>query len=220
MILLLRGHIRGAFDNRGLLNLVKSFYNINNNLTIYIHTWDVIANNISWRNIKSNDTNVTNDMIYNYFQEFKHLIKHIIIEKDSDISLIGNLHGNVSASKMPLIGWKNYWHGKYSIMNYIYKNVNTAENVINCRYDILTNSNSRRKPEIIKFVNKIAKYKLNNIVFINKRAGIDNIYIGNIKNMHTLIYNFYYFLDDILKRNPKVVYQEELVFKVNKRLFN
>jgi len=219
MILILRGHIRDSFETIRLFNLIKSMYNINNNLTIYIHTWNVIANNISWRPIRKNDNVVTNEMIYNYFGNLKHLIKHIIIDDDKNIKLIGNLNGNVSSSKMPLIGWKNYWYGKYSIINYIREHVNTNETIINCRFDILTNSFKNTNYQIINFIATYIKYRFKKIIFINNRIGVDNIYIGNIYNMYKLTHNFHYLLDNIVKRNPGTIHQEELVYNVNRRLF-
>ena len=119
MILIIRGHIRKSFNNLDLFNLVKSIYNINKNLKIYIHTWNIFSSNISWRNVTYNNRIVTKDIIYKYFRELKYLIQHIIIDNDKDIKLIGNTQGNISSTLMPVIGWKNYWYGKYQIINHM-----------------------------------------------------------------------------------------------------
>ena len=87
-ILIIRGHIRKSFDTLDFINLIRSIYKINNNLTIYIHTWNIFSNNKSWRYIETNSTIVTKEIIYNYFQELVHLIKEIIIDDDSKIVLI------------------------------------------------------------------------------------------------------------------------------------
>ena len=79
MILILRGHIRNSFNNLKLYNLINQIYETDQNIKIYIHTWNIFSNNISWREIESNNTPVTEEIIYNYFNDLKHLIKHIII---------------------------------------------------------------------------------------------------------------------------------------------
>ena len=219
MILILRGHIRNSFNNLELFNLIKQIYEFDDTLTIYIHTWNVISSNISWRKIENNNFKVTPELIYQYFGEFKYLIKHIIIDNDNQIKLIGNLNGNVGQTKMPLIGWKNYWYGIYTIISYL-KNLSPDENIINCRFDIINNSNSRAITEIMKFIKAYKDIKLTKNVFINSNPiGIDNIYIGNINTMNILAYNFHYFLDNILIKNPIFNHQEALVYKVNYRLF-
>ena len=222
MILIIRGHIRNSFDNKDLLNLVKSIHNIHNELKIYIHTWNIIANNISWRHIKENNTAVTEEMIYTYFEEVKNLIKHIIIDDDNDITLIGNTIGNINKGPMPLLGWKNYWYGKYKIVNYLFnENVDPEEVVINSRFDILNNSNSRDIRSIIQFIEQNSGCKFTKNIFMSnvERFGIDNIYMGNINTMYKLMREFYNSLDDILIKNDNTINQELLVFRVNDTLF-
>ena len=67
MILVIRGHIRDSFKTSDLYQLVKNIYNIQNDLKIFIHTWNTFANNVSWRNIKIDNTQVTKENIYIYF---------------------------------------------------------------------------------------------------------------------------------------------------------
>ena len=62
MIILLRGHIRNSFDTQYLYELMQYLSN-NYNIEIYIHTWDIIQNNISWREIKENN-------IVTFFQRY------------------------------------------------------------------------------------------------------------------------------------------------------
>ena len=218
MILVIRGHIRNSFDNLNLFNLVKFIYNIDNNLKIYIHTWNIVANNISWRNIEVNDNIVTEETIYEYFGELKSLIKCILIDDDKNIKLIGNIEGKINKGVMPLIGWKNYWYGKYKIIDHIYKTyIDANELVINLRFDILKNSNNFTNIEISNFIEKNIKTKFtkNNFLRDNEFLGVDNIYIGNIYTMHKLIHHFFYFLDDILQTYNNTTHQELIVFRVN-----
>ena len=119
MILIIRGHIRNSFETKNLYNLVKEIHIIFPNLKLFIHTWNIFANNISWRNIMINEQNVNEKIIYDYFDDLSHLITNIIIDDDTKINLIGNLNGKINGS-MPIIGWKNYWYGKHKIVDYIY----------------------------------------------------------------------------------------------------
>ena len=55
MILIIRGHIRNSFETKNLYNLIKEIHIIFPGLKIFIHTWNIFANNISWRNININE---------------------------------------------------------------------------------------------------------------------------------------------------------------------
>lgn len=223
MILVIRGHIRNSFESDQLKKFIKEIYTLNKNIKIYIHTWNIIANNISWRHIKKNDTIVTEETIYDYFGDLKHLIKHIIIDDDSKIELIGKTEGRLSA--MPLIGWKNYWYSKYKILNYLYTqcNIDASETIVNFRFDIFNNSNSFNINDLLHFIknNETTEFTKNKFLFDDaKNCGIDNIYIGNINTLHKLVKHFFYDLDDILSKNKHVWHQEFLVFMMNDELFD
>ena len=221
MILILRGHIRESFNTKDLYNFVKDLYIMFPDLNVYIHTWNIFANNISWRNIEINNNIVESSTIFNYFDDLKILIKKIIIDDDTKIKLIGNLNGLVALSKMPLKGWKNYWYGKYSIINYIYNtDIDKNEFVINTRFDLFCNSNNFNNIQIINFIKNNNKnlFIKNNFLIDKYKDGIDNIYIGNINTMYTLIHKFYYDLDNILTIYNKIKNQEYLVFQLNNNL--
>jgi hypothetical protein len=221
MILMLRGHIRNSFDTKNLYDLVKLIYNKYPDLKIYIHTWNIISNNISWRRINTDNRIVNEEIIYNYFDDMKDLIKGIIIDDDKKIEIIGNTKGNIRRSSMPLIGWKNYWYGKYKIIEHIKNNeLDETEMVINCRFDVLQNSFSFCDVFIMKFLNTNSniKFEKNKFVYEKEECGIDNFYIGNIKTMYNLISLFYYKLDEILSKDGNTVNQEKLVFRINETL--
>ena len=223
MIFVIRGHIRNSFDTTKLYDFIEELYNIYPDLKIFIHTWNIFANNISWRKININNNEVTQELIYNYFGKLKTCIKHIIIDNDKNISLIGNLNGNVSISPMPLIGWKNYWYGKYKIIDYIYNQQQyDEETIVNFRFDLFSNSNNFDKNLIIDFIKKNNEIKITKNMFLFNHAanGNDNIYIGNINTMYKLISKFFYELDDILCKHNNIRHQEQLVYIINKQIFN
>ena len=50
-----------------------------NDLKIYIHTWNIFANNISWRHITMNEQTVNYKSIYDYFDDLHHRKFKIIL---------------------------------------------------------------------------------------------------------------------------------------------
>lgn len=220
MILILRGHIRDSFNTSDLHLFIRDLYQLDPHLEIYIHTWNIYSNNLSWREIDVNKQQVTPKTIYTYFNELSHLVKHIIIDDDSRIQLIGNVSGTVCSSKMPVLGWKNYWYGKYKIMEYLH-NHPTDQLVINTRFDVLDNSNSLDRTDILNFIeeNQHSTFESNKFISEVNCPGIDNLYLGNVDTMYRLAYHFYYYLDDIQEKYRDVVNQEKLVFLVNDTLF-
>ena len=224
MILMIRGHIRNSFDTKDFYLLIKELYALDPDLKIFIHTWNIFSNNISHRTVATNNKNVDNQIIYDYFDDLKHLIQNITIDDDNKITLIGNISGKIQDTSTPIIGWKNYWYGKYrAIEDICNKSIDKNEIVINLRFDIMNNSISFSKETIINFIknnNKII-FKKNMFLFNDENHhGIDNIYIGNIDTMYKLINQFFYNLDEILIKNERIAAPEYLVYRINNNLFN
>jgi hypothetical protein len=228
MIIIIRGHIRNSFETKELYNFIETIYNFFPDLKIFIHTWNVFSNNISWREININNNIVNEEIIHNYFDKLSKCIKHIIIDDDANIKLIGNVCGNINNGLTPIVGWKNYWYGKYRIINYIYnKNINNNFNmndeiIINTRFDIMNNSNNFSQDLLINFIknNFETNFTKNVFLFDYEFYGIDNIYIGNINTMHKLTNKFNCDLDNILMNNSGVKNQEFLVYRINSSLFD
>lgn len=224
MILIIRGHIRDSFKTRDLYHLIKELHIKFPDIKIFIHTWNIINNGISWRKLNVNHQCVNDDIIYDYFDDLKHLIKKIIIDDDSKIKLIGNLSGKINNGPMPIIGWKNYWYGKHKIIDYLYNtNIDSNEMIVNLRFDIINNSNSFNKEIIIDFIKKQStKIFTKNLFLFNheNNHGIDNIYIGNINTLYKLTNKFFYELDDILMKHNDTHIQERLVYRINDILFD
>jgi len=235
---MIRGHIRSSFETPYLYNTIK-YLSLNNDLEIYIHTWDIFQSKISWRNLEEKNTKVTVEIINNYFKDLTPLIKKIIIENDKHIVLHGYREGFIVNA--PLIGWKNMWYGQYKLIEYIKQNVPLVKQnvnkqddqlLINMRFDLFDNSIVFDFMTVLKFINNVIYYKnLTNLtltknIFIKNHPrcfGIDNFYIGNINTMNTLISHFHYNLDHIINIyffNKKIKCHEVLVFLENKRLFS
>lgn len=221
MIILLRGHIRNVFTNKKLYDLMKKIYNNNNDIEIHIHTWNIIQNNISWRQMKTDSTVVSEEMIKNYFDDLSFLIKNIIIDDDKKITIHGTRRGKVSKSGMPIMGWKYYWYGQHKNINYINEKIEDKNTcVLNFRFDVLDNSFCLREEEILQFIenNKDKKFNKNIFIFDHEKCGIDNLYIGSIKTQLDLINNFHFNLDKIILNNKIVRNQEFLAFRENDKL--
>jgi len=219
MFIMLRGHIRNSFQDDKLYNLIKNI-SLKNNIKLYIHTWNIIQSDLSWRKLDKIEYPVDESMIRNYFKDLNRYIVEIMIDDDKHINLEGSVDGFVSMTETPKRGWKNMWYGKKRLIDSINRDiVNIEENIINIRFDIFTNSHALSNGFILNFIeenkNKIDRIKL---ISNHEILGIDNFYLGTLNAMFNLIYNFHFNLDDILLKH-KVRNQEFLVFREN-NLFN
>ena len=155
MIILLRGHIRRSFGDNRLYNFIKNICKYNKDIEIYIHTWSIIQNDISWRIIEKKEIEITEDIINKYFRDCALFIKKIMIVDDKLIELNGTTTGIIPGTQCPVVGWKNYWCGQYQIMDHIYSNFNNKNKlVLNLRFDIFINPHGFIERDIINFLNK------------------------------------------------------------------
>lgn len=223
MYIIIRGHIRNSFTTNELYNLIK-YLSENYKIKIYIHTWNIKQNNISWREIKNDFTIIDIDFIKLYFKDLSKFIKKIIIEDDSNIRLYGNLEGKILSTKTFILGWKRYIYGQHKIIRYLYNKIKNKNNfLLNIRFDLFKNSYVFTYDEIINFINKNynENHKKNIFLRDNEYCGIDNIIIGSIKTNYKLMTFIHYNLDDILlyKENENLQNPEFIVSRVNKLLF-
>jgi hypothetical protein len=218
MILLLRGHIRQSFENRELYKLIQELNKISP-LKIYIHTWSKYANSLSWRNVMENNNTVTEDTIYEYFSDLKHLIIKVQIDDDNEISLNGNVEGNVGKSRMPLKGWKNYWYGQMMAINTIIKVVDPYQLILNTRFDVLCNSVPVSIENIKSFIHTHLYKRFSRNVFLKPVVGIDNVMLGTPETMYNLIRVFHLYLDEIILKETSFIHHEQLVSIMNHHLF-
>ena len=119
MIILLRGHIRNAFDDNKLYDLLKSLDSISP-INLYIHTWSIQQNSLSWRRLANIATVITEERIRAYMRDLAPCIRCIQIDPDGQLPLIGTTEGTlVQGGSMPKRGWKNMWAGMERIMSAI-----------------------------------------------------------------------------------------------------
>lgn len=210
LIIMIRGHIRNSFDDQCLNQLIQELSR-QYNITVYLHTWNILQSNKSWRRLEKINTTVTETMITDYFN---YPIKKIIIENEDTIELFGNTKGNISISLCPISCWKNMWYGMNQIMNAIDESPETT--ILNIRFDIFTNRNRLFTSQSIqKLVEQNFNQYLRTNLFITKKPviGIDNLIFGSIYSMRQLIHRFHHDLDSILEKYPQEIHQEYIVFK-------
>lgn len=223
IIVILRGHIRNSFDNNKLYEYLLYLSN-KYNLYIFIHTWNIKCNNISWRkDIKTDYSIINENIITNYFKNIN--IQKIFIDDESNVDLIGNVIGNINTTLMPIKGWKYMWYGIYKISNYIlntinkyYLDVNTY--TLNIRFDYFTNSTINQYN--LKDLNRLYNFNSNDIQFMNNIAhenhmyGIDNIYFGKFYKIYYTAKLFHSNLDYIINCFEVIHSQEKLVYILQK----
>ena len=224
MILILRGHIRSAFNDDQLYQFLKSLPDIE----IYIHTWSVFQASLSWRTLEENNTPVTNEVIIAYFRDIASNIKHIIIDDDNDIKLTGSTDGILIPGQCPIprIAWKNYWYGKYKIAEYIKERYASDSTVINTRFDFFQVNQSRgflldfSNEILLEFIKKNTITKNNCFLKDETFQGLDNFYIGPISSMYRIAHHFHFNLDTILQTPlyKNIGHWEYIVYYENKRL--
>ncbi len=220
LVIMLRGHIRDSFQDDKLYLFIRELMT-KYNLFIYIHTWDILQNKLSWRKLDQINVNVNEQMILNYFRECRSAIKNIIIENDNNINLIGRLIGTISATKMPVVGWKNMWYGMNSNITKISYDISPETPVVNLRFDLFNvfkgTLSSVTPKRAIEFIDKNYKtnYTKNIFIYNEEKIGIDNIIIGNVVTMFKLINTFNVNLDNIILKYPNVKNQEFIVYREN-----
>lgn len=214
MIVLLRGHIRNSLETNELYMFLKLLHSIHP-LTIYIHTWGVKQNSISWRRIHDDARIVTEDIITTYFRELTPLIKYIRIDPDRSIPLIGDLSGNIAKSLCPKIGWKQMWSGIHTLAQHILTEQPTDALVLNTRFDLFKSPAVFRYREFIDlYTNSVLNASsLTRIQFLISDLfnGCDNFYIGTVSMMASISSIFYNELDRIMDEHPLCLHPEHLV---------
>ena len=232
MILILRGHVRQSFDEDNLYNIIAQLVR-KYPIEIYIHTWNIQSTSRSWRHIPQDETPVTEERILAHFRDLAHLIKHIIIDDDNQVELIGKTEGGTGKSCCPLRGWKYYWYGKHQIAEYLYNQpALRTRPVVSMRFDMFANLLNFDGGQVLDFFRKVRDITclhFENNTSLNKNIfprdgwakfviGCDNIYGGTVTTNYKLTNIFVNKLDQILEINPETENQEFLPVMVNNLL--
>ena len=229
MILVLRGHIRDSLEEDNLYNITAQLAR-KYPLDIYIHTWNIQSTSRSWRVVPQNNTPVTEERIMKYFKDLSVHIRHIIIDDDAQVELIGKVDGGTGKSCCPLRGWKYYWYGKHRIAEYLYSQSSLrSKPMISMRFDIFANLLNFDGDQVLDFFKQVqdtAYLHFEHNTEIKKNIfprdgwakfviGCDNIYGGTVETNYLLTNCFANKLDQLLEINPETENQEYLAVMVN-----
>lgn len=225
MDLFLRGHIRNAFGNRGLYDVVNRLVHDYPSMRIYIRTWNTMEASSSWRKLRQPRMNsVDEDLILDYFCGLENYIKGIQIDTEEAIHprLVGELSGNIANTACPKIPWKRMWAQKYFGLQTINK-TSKKEHIINTRFDILSLPGKfkftyHRMDDMIQEIIEEG----DNWLFDQREAGVDNFYIGRKDLMIKHHAEFHNNLDGILANNQilEPPHQEKLTKIIALRKYN
>lgn len=219
MIILLRGHIRNAFATPHLYELLKELHAISP-LRIYIHTWGIVQNSLSWRPIRTDTSEISEAAVRAYFRDLEPCIRKLFIDPDGSIPLIGSTDGYMPTNRMPKRGWKNMWAGMYRAMTAIRDECSEDELVLNTRFDVCSNSCKFPLADYIHLYKTMAAVKPKKIYFLRPELfnGCDNYFIGPVQQMNTLVTNFHTDLDNLLTIHPVTHNHERYVMLEAARL--
>lgn len=204
MIIILRGHVRDSLKSDDLYNFLRELHAISP-LQLYVHTWGVKQNSLSWRRIPSDASMITDATITAYLRDLAPCVRSLKIDPDGSLPLVGSTEGRLlPVGNMPKRGWKNMWAGMYAASTSVRENHADDELVLNTRFDVLANSNNFGRTQLIDFYKRTLSTKPANIVFLRNELfnGCDNYFVGPVARMHALITAFHLTLDDVLAAHP------------------
>lgn len=218
----IRGHIRGSFQTDRLKRFIHLVSSQFPNVIFILQTWNSSECNPgeSWRtNIQHNKTIINKSTIDLYFENPK-ITSNVLIIDPTTIEYIGDLNGKVCKSYCPKKGWKNMWYGLHKGIENI-PQTDKKKTLVSFRFDYFDIPNTQilnnhlDEPAIIRFIHN--NLNTSKIQFINgnNTVGVDNLYVGSVKNVKALIEQFHFELDYIISLYPDVQNQECLVPKIS-----
>lgn len=223
--LLIRGHIRNSFEDDRLLSLVRHFAD-NYELKVFIHTWNIVQNGLSWRRMEEISNQVDQEVVKIYFKDLSPLINLLMIEDDKKIKLHGKTEGLIGRTPCPVLAWKNMYYGKLRLIDAVSELVPADEVAVQTRFDLLSNRFSPEFQEIVNFLD--GNYEAvsrgdqdERIRFLKMHCflGMDNIYMASVENMQKFIRYMYFDMDRILKVHEGTIHQEHISFHERKWAF-
>lgn len=225
--LILRGHVRNGFDDNRMYEFVQ-YLDTLFDLQIYIHSWTVKQSSVSHRRLEQQNDLITNTHFEDYFKALSARIRHIDIENDEEIHLIGKVEGRMfpNGGSTPLIGWKRMIHGKFKMIQFV-RNLkkDQSELVLDTRFDLFPVHDHLSifyKLDAHKFASDHANSPIvKNVFCVNDdyKYGVDNMYFGSIQSCFELNYAFHHDLDTIVARNTDLINPEFLYARESRAMY-
>lgn len=215
--LIIRGHIRSSLSDSRLRTLLDEMSDIFD-MGIYVQTWNIVQNGLSWRNLEVVEDIVTREMVVDYIGGER--IREIRILDDSKIKHHGNIEGKIGRTPCPVVAWKNMYYGKFIASKDVMEREDPKSATIQLRFDILSNPFSPRISELMEFFARDLKLfdeheqADERIRFLHMKCflGVDNVYMAAAEDMHKFISYMYYDMDRILDFHNRTRNQEHLAF--------
>jgi hypothetical protein len=223
--LIVRGHTRSSLDDLRLLSLVARMEKIFE-IHMYVQTWKIVQNNLSWRRVDTIEKEVTEQQIRNYFQNRE--IKSISILDDSTIDHVGNIEGNIGKTPCPIVAWKNMYYGMMDASSRVLDFENPNSITLQIRFDMLSNNFSPSENGMIEFAER--EYSVleggnegdERLRFMRMECflGVDNTFMATASDMNRFINYMYYDMDRILDVHKLTFHQEYIAFHERKSFLN
>jgi len=219
--LILRGHVRSSFGDMRLRELVDEIRDLFD-VRVYAQTWNIFQNNISWRRLEVNESKVCSGTVLKYFGGEN--VKKVLILNDGKISHLGNVEGKIGRTPCPIIAWKNMYYGMMAASSCVLQNEGPSDITVQMRFDILSNSFSKSKGEILDFMKRdfdlLASGEEGDermrFLYMRCFLGVDNIYMARNSDLHKFICYMYYDMDRILHFHRRTIHQEHISFHERK----
>lgn len=201
--LIIRGHIRNAFGNRDLYDLVREISD-RADISVFIHTWSVFQTSASWRRMPDDHNPVDEDQVRSYFSDLSPLIKKVMVDDEKKVELSGRLHGTIGHTPCPVAGYKYMFYGMLRAAEYVASVKPPEDLVVQTRFDVMSNWRRFSRGQIVDFVFRKPSKRIQFIVeeaYNESTVGIDNIYMANAKDMYEFIRHMYLNLDEVDEAN-------------------
>lgn len=205
MNLIIRGHIRNAFDNRNLYELIRDISS-KMDLKIFVHSWSVVQTRTSWRYIPENKSPVDEDTVRSYFADLSHLVSSVIVDDEGSVPISGRKHGTIGHTPCPVLGYKYMFYGMLRAAEHVVASVPAEELVTQTRFDVMSNWGRFGRDQIVDFMLRKPTKRIQFIVeeaYNESTVGIDNIYMANARDMHDFLKHMYINLDEIDEANKR-----------------
>lgn len=219
--LVLRGHVRSSFDDGRLRDLVRSISEIFD-VGIYVQTWSVVQNSLSWRGLSDIPKEVDEGTVRDYMESDR--IKCVKILDDSKIKHVGSVEGKIGRTPCPVLAWKNMYYGMVVASKAVFDAESPTSVTAQMRLDILSNPFSPPHAEVVSFLQRDygvlagGQQGDERMRFLRMRCfmGVDNIYMSTTEDMYRFVSYMYYDMDRIIHFHRKTIHQEHIAFHERK----
>lgn len=214
--LILRGHVRSSFNDRKLFDLVAEISD-RFETKIYAHTWNVVQNSISWREMAEVSEPVGEYAVRAYLSGFN--VRWVSVDNDGEIKHVGNTEGKIGRTPCPILGWKNMYWGLLKASGMVRNSEPPGSVTVQTRFDLLSNPFSPSPQEVLEFL--LREYEAvaagggdERIRFLRMHCflGVDNIYMATADDVFRFVSYMYYDMDRILHFHRGTIFQEHISF--------